>query len=180
VSQSQVTPPVPSSVGRAPVPHVKHCVRVQVAQLAKREHFLDDVFLCAGVACAAAKANANMASRALLVALVAMMLVASAAAQATPAHKNTSSKKCSRFANCATCTRTQCLTCGTGALPTDDGTGGVTCDCDTDDDYCNFSVRAWNAYARGTGKCRSSGHRGLLNSGKSKCPARPGLLQVRR
>jgi len=102
-----------------------------------------------------------------------MMLVASAAAQATPAHKNTSSKKCSRFANCATCTRTQCLTCGTGALPTDDGTGGVTCDCDTDDDYCNFSVRAWNAYARGTGKCRSSGHRGLLNSGKSKCPARP-------
>jgi hypothetical protein len=113
----------------------------------------------------------NMASRALLVALVAMMLIASAAAQAAPAHKNKSSnKRCSRFPNCAKCSRTQCTVCGDGTDPQENGTGGYTCPCDTSLDYCNFSTRAWNAYVRGEGKCTTTRHGRRT---KTKCPARP-------
>jgi hypothetical protein len=131
-----------------------------------------------------------MASRALLIALVAMLLVASAAAQATPAHSK-SKNKCARFANCARCgpapapptstarssrRRPQvCLECGPNTDPVELENGGFECPCGTNGDgfqTCDFSARAWTAYAIGEDLCTvKRNKRGRVV--KRTCPPRP-------
>lgn len=120
-----------------------------------------------------------MASRTFIVALVAMMLIASAAAQATPAHsKSKSSKKCAAFGpGCATCGRVNgvrvCLTCGPNTETIPDG-DGVDCPCDAAAGAGTFSPAAWTAYTRGEDKCKSGkGSKHGKGGKKGKCPARP-------
>lgn len=116
-----------------------------------------------------------MASRALLIALVAMLLVASAAAQATPAHssKGKGLSKCARtFPNCAKCGRVDgeytCTRCGPNTFEFD----GTECPCDTDAGAGTFSPEAWAAYVTDENKCKiKRGKNGRIRS--KKCPARP-------
>jgi hypothetical protein len=115
-----------------------------------------------------------MASRSFLVALVALMLVASAAAQVTPAHfSKTKLSKCARtFPNCARCGRVDgeytCTRCGRNTEPFD----GTECPCDAAAGAGTFSPTAWAAYVNGEDKCKSSKGR-KHGSKRAKCPARP-------
>jgi hypothetical protein len=126
-----------------------------------------------------------MTARALTIAFVAMLLVSSAAAQASTARSKSNGSKCARFPNCARCgpapltvaggrrRRPQvCLECGPNTVPEELDNGGLACPCE-EGQSCNFSARAWTAYARGEGLCGVSTSKRGGSSRRSRCPPRP-------
>jgi hypothetical protein len=129
--------------------------------------------------------------RTLTIAFVAMLLVTSAAAQASTARSNSNGRGCARFPNCARCgaapstvaggrsrsrRRPQvCLACGPNTDPVELENGGVECPCGAG--AGTFSPAAWKAYVEGEDRCTvKRGRNGRVRS--RRCPPRPTGCQI--